>query len=277
VLKRFIKSFVVATASICLTSPAWAGAWNQRSGEGQLITTSSWAHAGEIFNDDFEAVPLRGFTKVETRLYLEQGVTDWLTLVGNTGFQSLNFRDGDSRFDFEGLDDIELGAQLRVHADEGGAASVRLSYVIDSKLDNQVVDILRGGDEIELRALIGQSRETSIGDIFYDAQFALRSEEVTDIDALQGALTLGYKPTDRWLLMSQSFANYSVGGETDFIAADNEVDTFTIGQQLQVKSQISLARQYKPGRYFQLGAGTTVFGQNIVKERSVFISLWTEY
>ena len=251
-----------------LSGQAFAGAWNQRAGEGQVISTSYWSNAGQIFNDDFEAVPLRGFTKTETRLYIEQGVTEWLTLVGNGGFQTLNFRDGDSRFDFDGLDDIELGLQFKVHAQEGLAAALRASYIIDSQLDNQAVDVLRGGDQYELRGLIGQSRETLLGDFFYDAQLAVRSENFESLDGAQGALTLGYKPTDRWLVLSQSFINYSDG---------DEVDGFVVSEQTQLSSQISIARQYKPGRYIQLGAGQTFFGQNIVKERSLFIGVWTEY
>jgi len=254
--------------SILVSQQAFSGAWNQRAGEGQVISTSAWAHASEIFDTDFDAVPLRGFTKTETRLYIEQGVTNWLTLVGNTGFQTLNFRDGDSRFDFDGLDDIELGVQFRIHAREGFASAFRVSYIIDSALDNQAIDVLRGGDQVELRGLLGQSRETEIGDFFYDAQFAIRSEALTDIDGIQGALTLGYKPTERWLFMVQSFANFS----------DRErVDGFVVPEQLQINSQISGAHQYKPGRYVQIGVGKTFFGRNIVKERSIFMGLWTEY
>ena len=247
---------------------AYAGAWNQRAGEGQVISTSSWSHAGEIFDDDSEAVPLRGFTKTESRLYIEHGATDWLTLIGNTSLQTLNFRDGDSRFDFDGFDDIELGLQFRLHSAEGISAAIRASYIIDSRLDNQAVDVLRGGDQYELRALIGQSRQTSVGSVFYDAQLALRSEAFESVSQVQSALTLGYKPTDRWLLLSQNFFN----------SADSEVvDGFPVPAQEQFMSQISIARQYKPGRYVQLGAGRTLFGRNIVKERSVFIGLWTEY
>jgi len=249
-------------------SLAFAGAWNQRAGEGQVISTSAWGHASQIFDDDYNAIPLRGFTKSETRLYIEQGVTDWLTFVGNGGFQTLNFRDGDSRFDFEGLDDIEIGAQLKTYSREGLATSVRLSYVIDSRLDNQVIDILSGGDKFEARGLIGQSRETLLGDFFYDAQIALRTEAFDKVDQTQAALTLGYKPTQRWLLMVQSYA---------IVSAAETVDGFRVPEQLEVSSHISIARQFKPGRYIQLGAGQTIFGRNIVKERSLFIGLWTEY
>lgn len=267
-LIAFVKLLVVSVASVLVSSPAFAGAWNQQAGEGQVISTSSWAHAGQIFDDDFDAVPLRGFTKTETRLYIEQGITDWFTLVGNTGFQTLNFRDGDSRFDFDGLDDIELGAQIKTHAGKDLATSIRVSYIIDSALDNQAVDVLRGGDQVELRALIGQSREILIGDFFYDAQFALRSESLSDVDGIQAALTTGYKPTERWLFMVQSFLN---------VSDQEEIDGFDIPQQLQLNTQISGSRQFKPGRYIQIGVGKTLIGRNIVKERSVFLGLWTEY
>lgn len=260
----------ISVLAVCLVSSvqANAGAWNQRAGEGQVISTSIWSQAGQIFNEDYDAVPLRGFTKIESRIYIEQGVTDWLTLVGNGAFQTLNFRDGDSRFDFDGLDDIELGLQFKGPTTEGFASSIRASYIIDSRLDNQAVDVLRGGDQFELRALVGQSRETLIGDLFYDAQAAVRTERFDDLDGFQGALTLGYKPTQRWLAMSQTYLNFS---------NNDERDGFDIPEQTQLTSHISLARQYKPGRYVQLGVGQTLFGQNIVKERSLFIGMWTEY
>ncbi len=266
--RDFLQLLIVIGVYLLFSGPAQAGAWNQRAGEGQVISTSSWSHAAQIFNDDFDAVPLRGFTKTETRLYLEQGITNWLTVVGNGGLQSLNFRDGDSRFDFQGLDDIELGLQFKAYAREGIAAALRVSYIIDSQLDNRAVDVLRGGDQYELRALLGQSRETVIGDVFYDAQLAARTEKFNQLDGIQSALTLGIKPTARWLVMSQSFFNFS---------DQDQVDGFAVPEQSQFTSQISIARQFKPGRYIQLGAARTLFGQNIVKERSVFIGLWTEY
>lgn len=267
-LGQYIKFGVVWAASLLFAATVDAGAWNQRAGEGQVISTSSWTHASQIFNDDYDAVPLRGFTKTETRLYIEQGVTDWLTLVGNTGFQTLNFRDEDSRFDFDGLDDIEIGVQFDTHSRSGFATAIRLSFVLDSQLDNRAIDVLSGGDQFELRGLIGQSRETLLGDFFYDAQLALRSKDFGKLDGAQAALTLGYKPNHRWLIMSQSYVNQ---------AARDKVDGFIVPEQVQIDTHFSAARQYRPGRYIQLGVGRSVFGRNIVKERSVFMGLWTKY
>jgi hypothetical protein len=68
--------------------------------------------------------------------------------------------------------------------------------------------------------------------------------------------------------MSQTYLN---------VSENDEVDGFPVPEQTQLTSQLSIARQYKPGRYVQFGAGQTLFGQNIVKERSLFIGIWTEY
>jgi len=258
----------VLSPCLFFSGRAFAGAWNQQSGEGQLITTSSWSSAGQIFDNDFNLVSLEGFSKTETRLYLEHGLTDWLTLVGNTGFQTLSFVDDSSQFNFTGLDDVELGAQYKLYTKTGLSTSVRFSYIIDSQLDNRVVDVLRGSDQVELRGLIGQSRETILGEFFYDAQFALRSDDFKGVDGIQSALTLGYKPTDRSLFLAQSFANFS---------DDEVVDDFPVQEQFQLNTQISGAYKYRPGRYVQFGVGQTLTGQNIVKERNVFIGLWGEY
>jgi len=81
-------------------------------------------------------------------------------------------------------------------------------------------------------------------------------------------MTLGYKPTQRWLLMVQSYA---------IVSAEETVDDFRVPEQMELSSHISIARQFRPGRYVQLGVGQTFLGRNIVKERHVFMGLWTEY
>ncbi len=268
VSEAFIKVLVAFILGLVFSAPCWAGAWNQPAGQGQVIITASWSQGDEIFDQDFKPVSLDGFTKFETRYYIEQGVTDWLTLVGNTGLQTLSFQDDDSFFEFDGFDDIELGAQIKTYARSNLATSIRVSYVIDSRLDNQVVDVLSGGDVFEARALIGQSRETLIGDFFYDAQFALRTKSFGKVDGTQAALTFGYRPKETWLFMSQSFLNRT---ERD------QVDGFRVPAQTQINSQLSVARQYRPRHYFQIGVNQSLLGQSIVKESGVFIGLWSGY
>jgi len=230
--------------------------------------TAGLSGGSAIYDDDFEPVALQDYTKQETRLYLEHGITDWLTFVGNTGLQEIRFRSDESAFDYSGFDRTELGLQGRVLSKEGLALSLRASYVIDGGPDTRLVDVLPGGDAYELRALLGLSRETLIGDVFQDLQIAARTGDGSRIDNVRAEWTLGIKPTHRTLIMAQAFASH---------APDDRIEGFRVPSQLQVTGQVSVARQIKPGRYLQLGVGHTLVGRNIVRETSLNIGLWTEY
>lgn len=250
------------------TPSAEAGAWNQKPGEGLIITTSGWYHADDLFQDDTVRVDFLGYTKTETRIWIESGLTKKLTFVGNTAYQDLDYRDDVSRITYQGLGDIELGVQWQVKRKEGLAASLRMSYIIDSGLDNRFPDVQSNGDTVEFRALLGQSRETLIGDFFHDTQVAIRVDTLGIFDSVHGTATLGYKPTDKWSVMAQGFADY-----TENLATDGSRDQI----RSQISGQLSLVHQFKPGRYAQLGGKLALDGRNAVKERALIIGVWTEY
>jgi hypothetical protein len=68
---------VGSAVSLCLlaSAPASAGAWTRPAGSGLTITTASH-HAFALSNPD------AGFSKIETAIFAEYGLTDRLTLVG---------------------------------------------------------------------------------------------------------------------------------------------------------------------------------------------------
>lgn len=247
---------------------AQAGAWNQQAGEGLVITTSGWFHASDLFQDDDVRVDFLGYTKTELRLWLEAGLTKDFTLVVNGAYQDLDYRDNLNAITHEGFDDVEIGLQWQLARKEGLVAAIRASYVIDSRIDDRFPDIQSNGDTVELRALFGQSRETSIGDFFHDTQVAARVDYLGQLDGVFGTFTLGYKPTDRYTVMAQGFADY-----TENLADDGSRDQI----RSQISGQLSLVHQFKPGRYAQIGGKLTFDGRNAVKERALLFSVWTEY
>lgn len=250
------------------SAEASAGAWNQNPGEGQAIVTTGWFHASDIFQDDIVQVDFLGYTKIETRLWLEAGLTSDITLVLNGALQSLDFRDSLNDITFQGLDDIEVGLQWQLKRSENLAASIRASYVIDSEIDDRFPDIQSNGDTVELRALLGQSQETLIGDVFHDTQLAVRVNGDGVFDSVHGTFTLGYKPTDRTIIMLQGFA-------------DHTENNSSFGDRTQIRSQtsgqLSIVRQFQPGRYIQIGGKYAIDGRNAVRERALIIGVWTEY
>ena len=247
---------------------AQAGAWNQDKNHGQIIITGVWSDGSVKYDDDFDTVNIRDFSKTETRIYVEHGLTDRLTFVGNAAYQNINFTDVDSSFSYDGLDRTELGVQWQLARKQDLAVAVKASYIIDSNLPNSAVDVFSVGDMVELRGLIGQSRETSKGDFFYNAEFALRTADFDRIDSFHGEIALGWKPDDRHMILLQNYANMSP--EVFFIEDRNP-------EQIQFQSQLSIMRRDKKGRGMQIGVQQTWAGRNIVKETALTVGSWLPY
>ena len=250
-----------------------AGAWNLPKNQGQVIVTGAFTGGNSIFDNDGELQPA-DFSKTETRIFFEHGLTDRWTLTANSAFQMSQFQsDGagfGGAFNFDDFDDSEFGLRYQIKRRKGLAVSVQASYIIDGGPPDNILDIGGGRDAIELRALWGQSFESKKwGDVFFDAQIAgrLRTNDGR-YDSTRADLTLGYKPTPKWFVFLQNFSTLREA-ETDL--------GFAVPEQFQFKSNISLGYEYKRNRIVQIGYSETFFGRNIVKERGVFLSTWFRY
>ncbi len=249
-----------------------AGAWNLKKNEGQVIVTGAFTRGNSIFNDEGNRDDA-DFSKTETRVFFEHGVTERWTLTANVAFQNVNFLDTESAFnfdDFDDFDDTEFGLRYQLKRRQGLAISVQASYIIDGGPPDNILDIGGSRDLVELRGLWGQSYETErYGDVFFDAQIAARLRtDSGEYNSTHADLTLGYKPSSKWFVFWQNFSTLREA-ETDM--------GFTVPQQFQFKSNVSVGYEYKTNRIVQFGYSETLFGRNIVKERGVFLSTWVRY
>ena len=64
------------------TSAACAGAWLWPVNHGQVILTTTFADARKAYDSNGRLVATPSYRRFETQLYLEHGVTDGLTFVG---------------------------------------------------------------------------------------------------------------------------------------------------------------------------------------------------
>lgn len=248
---------------------AHAGAWNLPKNEGQIIVTGAFTRGNSIFDDDGNRQDAN-FSKTETRIFFEHGLTERWTLTVNSALQMSQFESDQSAFNFDDFDDTELGLRYQLKRKQGLALSLQASYIIDGGPADNILDIGGSRDIIELRALWGRSYETKRwGDVFFDAQIAGRLR-INDgqYDSTRADLTLGYKPSPKWFIIMQNFSTLR--------EAETDLD-LTVPEQFQFKSNISLGYEYKPKRAVQIGYSETLFGRNIVKERGFFISTWLKY
>ena len=70
---------------------AFAGAWTQDKGKGLIITGTSYNQADRAFDSESKLRTPVEFEKLDSTLYIEYGLTDILTLVGNTTLQDVSF------------------------------------------------------------------------------------------------------------------------------------------------------------------------------------------
>ncbi|WP_409433781.1 hypothetical protein ACJ3XI_04555 [Litorimonas sp. RW-G-Af-16] len=250
------------------SSPALAGAWNQPAGDGQIILTSLWTSGDFVFADNGDRTPIMDFSKTESRLFAEYGVSDRWTLTANAAYQTINYDSPDSAFTFKDFDETELGLRYQVKRKRGQAISVQASYIWDGGPMDNILDIGGDRDMVELRGLWGQSWETSRGDFFTDAQIAGRMETGGRYQSTSLDVTLGYKPTDKWMIMLQNYTRH---------AEAEEALGFRVPAQAYLKSHASITYRYKAGQRLQLGYVKTLLGKNIVQEGGFTLGVWWEY
>ncbi len=278
IMSRFVKRTVILALSILVPAfaegEASASAWALEPGKAQLILTGAYSSADTLIDSDGETIDLQNFTKSDTRLYLEFGLFKNLMFVGQTGYQFIDFQGAGSDVDFTDFEETKLGLQYQVKRKEGMAASFLVFYIVDGGLDDPRLNLGGSNDEVEVRALLGQSRslrpeEDPAWVWFYDVQLGSRYDlNSNDIGRWQVDLTAGMKLKSKWMGLAQL---YGVN------IKEQKNGNFIIPSTKQAKLELSFAYQIKPGQYIQLGAMRTLAGRNVVRETGLFTGIWRKF
>lgn len=203
------------------------------------------------------------FSKFETSLYSEYGLTDRLTLVLQLAGQQVSQDNNGITDTASGLAASRLGLQLQVFETRRWIVAGQISAVVPGGGEN-VADrpLGDGANGIEMRALVGRSVRRRG---FLDLQIGhtWRSEDYpseTRFDA-----TLGWRLSDRYSVMAQSFLTSG--------AADRRRNNRSF---VQHKVQVSAGRQFRRGE-LMVGAFTTVYGRNSIAESGFVMSWWRRF
>ncbi|WP_291842242.1 hypothetical protein [Maricaulis sp.] len=246
-----------------LAPPAGAGAWPQPRGEGLLIVTSLIDRADTAYDADRRRADDGYFYKDETAAYVEYGLTARDTLVARIAWQDVRRQRGPSRDAAQGLSASEVAWRRQVWRSGPMIASLQATALIPGRGENVSNQAFGSGEmAAEIRSLLGRS----VGERgFAEAQAAWRWRDGDYLDEARFDLTAGWRLTDRWQVLAQSFSVWSV--ESDRPGA-RSFD--------QHKVQLSVSREM--GRQtWQLGASLTPSGRNAIDQRAVFLSVWRRF
>ncbi|WP_341923607.1 hypothetical protein [Peiella sedimenti] len=193
-------------------APALAGAWPQPRGDAQVIMKWERMQADQAFDPDGLLVDLAVPREDEAlSLYGEYGLTDRLTLVGRTEWQS-----GEDQFaDYSGRGPSEIGLRYTAWRDERTSVAVQGVYAAPGEGRNAGYAAPGEGEgDWEIRLLAGRSGQMKRlwrgAPVFAELQAARRFRaglpDETRLDA-----TVGVDISENWSLMSQVFAGQGDG------------------------------------------------------------------
>ncbi|UZX13246.1 hypothetical protein OGR47_07350 [Methylocystis sp. MJC1] len=203
---------------------ARAGAWLYPEGHGQLILTTAFADAQDAFDASGRLLKTPSYRKLETRLYLEHGVTDWLSVVAEGS--AMSFQGGgesarlkqldaliaeaksglpfilpaETGIRYQGLGLGAAGARLRLFTHAQYVFSVEASLRAASSEARHFLD-MRDAAQFDARLLMGRSLSLFGFTGFLDTQIGYRTGGQNG-DEVRVDLTAGVRPIDRLMLMA---------------------------------------------------------------------------
>ena len=250
--------------------PAHAGAWTLDPKSRLIISTTIIDRADRTFGPDSNEDEDPNFNKLETGLYIEQGLTPKITLIGQSSFQTVSFNNGSEQVDFNGFGNSSLGVRYGVYKSNKQVVSVEAHGIINGGgEDIPDGDFGRGGVSIEVRGLYGRNLKLGSKPAFVDFQVAARSQLNENPDQWRTDLTAGIQVTDKILLLGQGFYKENNG------SLEDPFDPIFSTKSL--KGQISAVYWFRPKYGLQLGAFKTLWGENVVDEEALVLGFWQKF
>ncbi|WP_246657311.1 hypothetical protein [Methylocystis sp. B8] len=254
------------------------------SGKGQAIVTTTFADARKAYDSYGRLIQAPSYRKFESRVYVEHGLFDWLTIVGEGGY--MNFHGAAASYDrlsllideakaglplslrgpsgprYEGLGLGALGARTRLFTWGDYIVSLQAGVRAASPAARRFLD-MRDPVQADLRLLVGRPFEVFGLPAFIDAELGYRSRGQNG-EEIRADFTAGFRPLAPVLILAQSFSAFAPrGGAAGLVAAQ--------------KFQLSAIYDATASLSLQIGAIAAVGGVNSPAERGLISALWWRY
>lgn len=236
---------------------AWAGAWPTPRGQTQVIAKYERQSADHGFDPDGELVSIDPRQDETASIFVEHGLTERLTLQAKAGLT----RGHDRAARYDGRGPVELGLRYTVFKGERTMAAVYVGATEAGAGRNAgYASPGKGGVDAEARILLGRSITVRRAELFAEVQVArLRRPDLADENRLDA--TLGLRPTQSWLLMTQIYAGETVSRSV---------------RSGWIKTETSVVRSFGAWS-LQAGWRQTLTGREVARDRGAVIGFWRKF
>lgn len=278
----------MALAGCAVSVPAFADAWTQEQGHALYILKGLYSDSSAFFDDghhrrDFDD---NGKSRQEQlNLYVEYGLTERLTFVGNFYASRFGYRNDPldrpaDRYDQRrtGFSDQEIGLRYGLDPDSDGpwvgamqALALFPGYGDQDDSSKPVLGL--GGYGLELRYSIGRGYMLSTHNAYVDMGAAVRLRTGDAADEVRAAVSSGVALTPKWMMMGELNVIQGLGngrGPADVRRLDTANYDLT-------KLQLSALYTTDSGLQLQLGWQQPVLGRNTGAGGGPLAALWWRY
>ena len=247
-------------------SAARAGAWTLPKGAGLVIGSASWLqNETSFFSRNLNPNASR-FIKREARLYVEYGVTDWLTAIVQP--EALNQHlNAPNRASYNGLGYSRFALKARLYEHSAFVISAQGQIAVPPPSDQpNRAQIGNTGPETDWLINAGYGFELWSKPAFADVSAGYRTRSGRPPSEWRLDLALGIRPTPDWMILLQSFNMISDGaGAAGF------------PQQSSSKVQISLIYDINKAWSVQLGLLQTIASRRVGTETGAIGAVWHRF
>jgi len=287
---------LIGLGGLSASQICWAGAWTLPKGEGLIISGTSINQASLAYDSNSELTTPVDFDKIDSTFYLEYGLTDKITLVGNTALQDVSYTSSQGPQQYSGFATSKLGLRYGITSRSPWVFAVQPSLVIPA--GGEAVpdgDLGFGGFGAEMRAVAGRPLNFGGRSGFLNAEAAYDIRSGGAPRQVTADLTIGVNLSGKTQLIGQGFYRHTNDSlfEGDVVLANESLKlqasiVFELpklilkkkkGDYDEAAASEKTIRQNNPERRtsLQLGVFQTVAGRNIVREQGVMMTLWNTF
>lgn len=261
-----VLSAALAFRALAAPPPVSAGAWTLPKDTGLVIGSLGWTQNETSFFSRNPNPNASRFIKREARIYLEYGVTDWLTAIIQP--EALNQHlNAPNRASYTGLGYSRFALKARVFEQSAFVVSVQGQLAVPPPSDQpNRAQLGNTGPETDWRLNAGYGFEVWSRPAFADFSGGYRTRSGRPASEWRFDLAFGIRPVETWLILLQSFNAISDGAGTGGFP-----------QQSSSKLQLSVVHDIDKHWSVQLGLLQTVASRRVGTETGVIGAVWRRF
>jgi hypothetical protein len=249
---------------------ASSGGWPLAAGTGEIIITGSRLTAGERYDSDGNKRWTSRYTKYEVTPYVEYGLSDDLTLIGEAAWRRETTDFFGTTFEDKGFSRLKAGARYAIGTWQETLFSIQplVTLHLDDAGDDPAAT--KSGDIDAELGLVLARNETVFGmKIFSVQEFAWRYRDAGRPDQFRADITFGGKPLPGTMLLLKSLNTAS--------ATSTSTGELYRSSKLAISLVHDLPAHIAPGMALEAGMERTIAGRSAIDDTTWRIALWHRF